>query len=99
MIQVIIRHRRLAAGTLIAVCVFCDAIYGQAPSAPAAPTVLGVEVDGSDAIRLTWIDNANGESGFRVERRGSEDENWILVGLPVANSTNFEDGGLGNSDS
>lgn len=39
----------------------------------AAPTELKAELDDSTAVRLTWTDNAEGETGYRVFLRGEDD--------------------------
>jgi hypothetical protein len=37
--------------------------------APAAPTNLQGAAQGTDGVALTWTDNSNNESGFRIERQ------------------------------
>jgi len=63
------------------------------PTAPAAPTNLAATAAGDTRINLTWTDNANNESGFRIERSldGSSYGPRATVG---ANITAYSDTGL-----
>ena len=44
-------------------------IYGTAPVLPDAPSELTASAISSSRIDLTWQDNSDNESGFRIERR------------------------------
>ncbi len=59
---------------------------------PAAPTDLVATVDGTTAIRLTWTDNANNETGYVVER--SEDgTTFTQMDTAAADATTWTDTG------
>jgi hypothetical protein len=46
----------------------------------------------SSAIRLSWQDNSNNESGFRIDRwNGTQ---WVVLGYAGANATSYTDSGL-----
>lgn len=44
--------------------------------APAAPTGLTAAAEGNDGVVLSWTDNSNNESGFRIERQTQTGETW-----------------------
>lgn len=72
------------------------AIFGLlAPptSPPAAPTALTAMAAGSSQINLTWVDNSNNESGFKIER-STDGMNFTQVGLASANATSYSDTNL-----
>jgi hypothetical protein len=59
---------------------------------PAAPTDLEATVDGTTAIRLTWTDNADDETGYVVER--SEDgTTFTQMATAAADATTWTDTG------
>ncbi len=59
---------------------------------PAAPTNLTAALASSRRIDLSWTDNDNNESGFRIERRTSTGTTWSLLKTIVpANGTTFSD--------
>jgi len=66
---------------------------GTTPIAPAAPTNLQVTNLTTTGVTLTWQDNANNETGYRVSRQLASN-NSQLAGLLAANSTTFTDTGL-----
>ncbi len=60
------------------------------PQPPAAPSNLAATAVSSSQINLTWIDNANNEDGFRIERKtgtGSYTE-IVTVGPDVTSYSN-----------
>lgn len=58
---------------------------------PTAPTNLSAaSASGTQSVMLSWSDTANDESGFRIERAGSDGLFGILTNLPT-NSTSFLD--------
>jgi hypothetical protein len=68
---------------------------GPPPAPPAAPTNLSATATGSSTIGLAWTDNADNESGFRVERcTGAGCTNFAQVGQTGTNATSFGDTGL-----
>lgn len=82
-----------------------DALFGAKPpivtvptsttpivkNPPAAPTDLtAASASGTQSVALSWRDASNDESGFRIERAGSDGLFAILTNLPT-NSTSFLD--------
>jgi ELWxxDGT repeat protein len=69
-----------------------DFIQSPAPLIPAAPTNLVAAADNANLlINLTWKDNAFNESGYRVERRASNEVNFTAVATLAAGSTAWSD--------
>lgn len=61
----------------------------------AAPTMLTATVAGPSQINLSWRDNSNLESGYRVERRTLAQTSWTVIsGTLPTNSENYADTGL-----
>jgi hypothetical protein len=67
---------------------------GTTPSPPAAPSNLQATADSTSQITITWNDNSNNESGFRIERKtgasgtyaemanvGANIRTWVNTGL------------------
>jgi len=65
-----------------------------APTAPDAPSSLGAAAASSSQISLNWLDNANNEDGYRVERSGDGSTGWGSISNLGANSTSYSDTGL-----
>lgn len=63
---------------------------------PEAPTVLTAVADGSDRINLAWTDNAQNESGFKIER-SPDGITFAQIALVNANIKTFPDSGLSPS--
>jgi len=60
-------------------------------SPPIAPTGLAASVaSGTQSVALSWNDTTNDETGFRLERAGTDGQFSILTNLP-ANSRSFLD--------
>ncbi|MBU1412687.1 fibronectin type III domain-containing protein [Myxococcota bacterium] len=57
---------------------------------PAAPTDLTATVDGTAQITLNWTDNADNETGFRVER-AEDGVNFTEIGTTAAGVTSYDD--------
>jgi hypothetical protein len=66
---------------------------GQQAQVPATPSSLSASADSSSQINLTWIDNADNEDGFVIERSldGSSFGQIDSVGL---NTQSYSDSGL-----
>ncbi len=62
------------------------------PTVPAAPTSLLATASSSSQIGLVWTDNANNETGYKVERQNGV--TWTVIASLPANSTSFNDTGL-----
>ncbi len=71
-------------------------IYGLVnppTTASTAPSGLAATPVSASAINLTWIDNSNNESGFKIER-STDNVTFTQVGVASSNATNFVDSGL-----
>jgi subtilisin family serine protease len=69
----------------------------RALSSLLAPTDLTATADSPSQITLTWKDNATGEDGYRVARKGPTDADFvdITAGAPLPpNTTKFTDPGV-----
>ncbi len=65
-------------------------LYGDPLTPPSAPSELSATAASSSLIDLTWTDNSNDETGFRVERR-TGGGNFNQIAVPDANSTSYQD--------
>jgi hypothetical protein len=67
-----------------------NAVTQSAPAVPIAPTSLVATVISKSQIKLTWADNSNNETGFRIERcKGSTCTDFALIATVGANVTSF----------
>lgn len=67
-------------------------------SIPAAPSLLSFKITSSGVVLLTWVDNAENEDKFNIERRLRENtistatSNWsLLTSITKDNVTSYED--------
>ena len=58
---------------------------------PMAPTELTLAQVSANQIKLTWKDNANNETGFKIERAADREEVYQLIGTVGANTTTYTD--------
>lgn len=65
----------------------------NSPSAPTAPSGLTATKSGQTVINLAWVDNANNETGFDVDR-STDDATWANISTVAANVLAFSDTGL-----
>ena len=63
------------------------------PTPPAAPTNLTATAASYSQINLTWTDNANNETGFKIER-SPDGATWTQIATLAANVTTYSDTGL-----
>jgi fibronectin type 3 domain-containing protein len=61
---------------------------------PSAPTNLRLTVVSSSRIDLAWTDNADNETGFRIERATASAGPWSQLGAVTANVTAYSSTGL-----
>jgi hypothetical protein len=61
--------------------------FGSGGSIPTAPTWLRVDTVSQSELKLTWQDNSNDETGFKVERKEGCCGPWTLLPDAPANST------------
>jgi hypothetical protein len=80
-----------------------DAAYSNTASAttqatqtvPAAPSNLVATAVSTSQINLSWTDNANNETGFKIERcQGNGCSNFVQIAQVGANVTTFSNTGL-----
>jgi hypothetical protein len=72
-----------------------SAMTQAAQTPPAAPTNLAAAAASKSQINLSWRDNANNETGFRIERcKGSTCTNFALIATVGANVTSYANTGL-----
>ena len=58
---------------------------------PSKPSELAVRRSSSIDANITWQDNSNNESGFRVERISGFDQPWELIEILPANVKSYND--------
>ncbi|MGB9082143.1 MAG: carboxypeptidase regulatory-like domain-containing protein, partial [Desulfuromonadaceae bacterium] len=58
---------------------------------PTAPSGLGGTVASSNQINLLWVDNANNETGYKIERKTGADGTYALIAAVAANDTIYSD--------
>lgn len=61
---------------------------------PTAPSGLAASTTSSSAINLTWTDNSNNESGFKVERSPNGVDTWTAVHTTSSQATSYSNIGL-----
>lgn len=66
----------------------------QVIATPEAPSDLLANAVSSTRINLAWVDHANNEDGFKVERKTGAGGEFVVVATLGANSTYFNDTGL-----
>jgi hypothetical protein len=57
---------------------------------PNAPSSLAANATGATQVQLTWVDNSNNESGFKIER-STDGTNFTQVNLAGVNTTTYLD--------
>jgi hypothetical protein len=70
-----------------------DATTPAAPQAPAAPSGLAASAASSSQINLSWTDESNDETGFKIERSLNGIDGWSQIGTTLAGATAFQDTG------
>ena len=61
---------------------------------PTAPTNLTATVASSTQINLSWTDNSNDETGFRIERSADGSTGWSEIATTASNTTTYQNTGL-----
>jgi hypothetical protein len=61
---------------------------------PEAPSGLAAVATGSSTVDITWTDQSDNESGFRLERKNGAGGSWAQIATPEADATSFGDTGL-----
>ena len=62
-----------------------------------APSDLDYEILSTNSIQLNWVDNSNGEDGFRIERKVYEGT-WNELASVYANDTSYTDSSVNEDD-
>lgn len=61
------------------------------PTAPAAPSSLAATAVSANQINLTWTDNSNSETQFKIERKTGAGGTYAQIATPGANTTSHSD--------
>jgi uncharacterized repeat protein (TIGR02543 family) len=77
-----------------AVSAYSNIVSVKTPIYVAAPTDLVATSASATSIGLTWTDNADNESGYKIERRLSTVTTWTVVATTLANVTSYTNTGL-----
>ena len=72
----------------------CATTQSAPPLVPAAPTQLNASVLSDVLISLDWIDQAQNENGFEVERAMGSAGSFSPIATTAANTAVFDDSGL-----
>ncbi|MDD5223056.1 MAG: MopE-related protein, partial [bacterium] len=77
---------------------YSDEVYVLSPSCNIAdPSDLNASAVSASQINLTWTDNSNNESGFKIERKTGESGIYFVVASVPANINLFSDPSLTSS--
>jgi uncharacterized repeat protein (TIGR02543 family) len=77
-----------------AVSAYSNIASVKTPIFIAAPTDLVATPASATSISLTWTDNADNETGYKIERRLSTATTWTVVKTTLVNVTSFTNTGL-----
>mgnify|MGYP003840735175 CR=1 FL=1 len=69
----------------------CQKAGDEPKEVPMAPTELTLAQESGNQIKLTWKDNANNETGFKIERLAGREEVYQLIGTVGANTITYTD--------
>jgi len=70
-------------------------LWGKVASEPpAAPDQLVATAVSASEIRMTWRDNSNNETLFKIDRRESNTSGWVRIAGLAAGTTAYADTGL-----
>lgn len=67
------------------------------PDPPSAPSGLSASAVSESQINLSWTDNSNNESGFKLERSPTGSGNWSEITSLGSNVTTYQNTGLSSS--
>lgn len=65
-------------------------VVQSSQSVPLSPSELNATIVAVDQINLTWKDNSNNESGFKIERK-TDTSNYVEIGSTNQDITNYSD--------
>jgi hypothetical protein len=63
-------------------------------TAPAAPSNLVATTESESSIKLQWMDNATDETGYKIDRKRTAQEQWTLLAIIDPNSISYTDNNL-----
>lgn len=69
-------------------------ICGTTSTLPAAPSNLSASIVSTTQINLSWLDNSNNESGFKLERSNNGTSGWSQIATVGSNVTSYANTGL-----
>ena len=69
----------------------CKKAGDEPKEVPMAPTELTLDQVSANQIKLTWKDNANNETGFKIERIADREDVYQLIGTVGANTITYTD--------
>lgn len=64
------------------------------PTSPLTPTALSATAAANGGINLSWTDNSNNETGFKIERKTGAGGTYAPIATAAANVLSFTDSGL-----
>ncbi|MCX6334965.1 MAG: fibronectin type III domain-containing protein [Bacteroidia bacterium] len=64
------------------------------PAVPTAPSNLSATASSGTQINLSWTDNSNDETGFRIERSADGSTGWSEIATTAANTATYQNTGL-----
>lgn len=96
-------HRKFSVskiiGVIIGIIILLWIVWPKPETIPNAPSNLTAEAINSSSIKLSWKDNSNNETGFKVYRNlsNADEESSTLVTTTLADITSYTDAGLSAS--
>lgn len=95
------KHRLIFAAISLAVALALSTCSKEeepknTATAPIAPSSLAAVAASSSQINLTWSDNSNNETGFRIER-SPDNSNWGEIATAGSSVTSYQNTGLTGS--
>jgi hypothetical protein len=66
-------------------------------TSPIAPSNLGSTANSSSQVTLSWNDNSNNETEFRIERKRTASGTWSQIAQVGSNVRNYSDSGLSSN--
>ncbi|MFZ3136058.1 MAG: fibronectin type III domain-containing protein [Thermodesulfovibrionales bacterium] len=70
---------------------YATTTYSYTPNAPSNPIATAIS---SSQINLSWQDNSNNETGFKIERKTGSGGTYTQIAIVSANVTTYSDTGL-----
>jgi len=77
--------------SLVAIAPELERLQAQITATPAAPSDLIATPISSTQIDLKWTDNSDNETGYRIERKSGEADNFMVISQVSNDITSFSD--------